>query len=114
MKTRVAQCEKFGSCAGEGAGVKLHRSPTVYKFPCTTMWLGTGLKDAFMTKYNSTCQKKRSGFISSNWNSLPRSSVADGGRSVGGVLLEVLVEHLGEFVGLVVVGGGGFPSVAGV
>ena len=43
-----------------------------------------------------------------------RPSVADGGGSVGGVLLEVFAEHLGELVGLVVVGGGGFPSVAGV
>ena len=99
----------------KGLALNFTGRPQSTQFPCTTMWLGTGLENATMAEYSSACKKtKRSGFIRSNWNSLLRPSVADGGRSVGGVLLEVFVEHLGELVGLVVEGGGGFPSVAGV
>ena len=38
----------------------------------------------------------------------------DGLGGVGGVLVEVFTEHLGEVVGLGVVGGGVGPSFAGV
>jgi len=45
MKTRVARREGFGGSAGKGLTSNSTGRPQSTQFPCTTMWLGTGLEE---------------------------------------------------------------------